>query len=74
MIGYILFGVGMLVLLSFVARFIGWIWERIPDARRMPSVRVRLGRIAMRFKMYKAAHDMIRAAEDATERERRSGL
>ncbi|MDR0884090.1 MAG: hypothetical protein LBN05_05750 [Oscillospiraceae bacterium] len=63
----------VIVCLVLAICLIGWIWEHIPDARRMPSVRVRLQRIAMRAKMYKAAHDMIRTAEDCAEQEDERG-
>ena len=63
-VGYIFIGIGVLVILGLIARFIAWISELTGgfDFRRIDPVRVRYERTKMKMRAYKAAHDMIRDA------------
>ena len=71
-IGYIFIGIGILVLIGLVVRFIGWICEAISEfrPRRKGSVALWRERTAMKMRAYKTAHEMIRDSVDYAYRDK----
>jgi hypothetical protein len=69
---FIVFGV--IVCIWVTIGFIGWLWERFMDSRHADPIRIKSAKIGMKIKRHKAAYDMLRAAEEAIESERRSVL
>ena len=70
-VGYIFIGIGVLVILGLVARFIAWISDLTGgfDFRRIDPLRLRYERTRMKLRTYKAACEMAREAMDCVQQE-----